>query len=149
MKLSKRTIALIILTLTAVGGAYYYYFYPKDTNYIESSEGGNWLYRKSITIPNTEGTFLNKEIKIEIDTATLISAGKLQNDCDDLRFVDNDGTSYLPYWVAGGCNSTSTSIGIVIPNLPKDGKTIYMYYGNDTAINFEDTSHSTTLNKNI
>lgn len=142
MKLSKKTIILVILIIAAVGGAYYYYFYPKATNNIESSQGGNWLYRRSLTVPNLEGTLMNKEIQIEIDTASLISAGKLQNDCDDLRFVDSDGTTYLSYWIESGCNTTSTNIRIIIPNLLKDGKTIYMYYGNDTAINAEDQSHT-------
>ncbi len=67
----------------------------------------------------------------------MVNAGKLQSDCDDLRFVDSDDSTYLSYWVEGGCNTFTTRIWVQIPSLPNGGKTIYMYYGNDAATNSE------------
>jgi len=68
-----------------------------------------------------------------IDTASLISAGKMRSDCGDIRFRDSDETTDLSYWIESGCNSGSTSIWVKVPSVPSGTKTIYMYYGNPSA----------------
>lgn len=137
MKLSKRTIIIAISALAIIGGGIGYYFSTKDTGDVKSWTDSSWLYRKSVTVANTGSTLTNEDVLITVDSATLITAGKLQNDCDDFRFVDSDNATYLTYWVEGGCNTTSTNIWVNIPSLPNGGKTIYMYYGNSTATNSE------------
>ena len=66
-----------------------------------------------------------------IDTATLISSGKLRSDLADLRVLDSDMSTPLPYWIENP-NSTSTRIWIRYPfKLPSGAsKTIYIVYGN-------------------
>ena len=99
----------------------------------------NWVYRRSISVANAGSELTNEDVLIEYDTATLITAGKLQSDCDDLRFMDSDDSTALAYWVEGGCNTSTTHIWVRIPTLPSGGKTIYMYYGNSSATNAEET----------
>lgn len=100
----------------------------------------SWEYRQPITVSNnTGGTLTNEDVLINIDTATLIGDSKLQADCDDLRFIDSDDSSSLTYWIEGGCNTSTTQVWVQIPSLPSVGKTIYMYYGNDSATNSEDS----------
>ncbi len=93
-----------------------------------------WLYRRAITISNNVDYDLeNFQVKIEFDTATLISQGKMQADGKDIRFVLENGTE-LPYWIESGINTANTEIWVKIPSIPAHGSvTIYMYYGNSLA----------------
>lgn len=94
-----------------------------------------WQYRRPITITENSGnTLSNYQVGITLDTASLISDGKMNSDCSDIRFIDSDNTTELSYWIESGCNSTSTKIWVKIPSIPANStKTIYMYYGNPSA----------------
>ena len=100
----------------------------------------NWLYRKNITINNTQNsnTLTDYQVMVIVDTQTLISDGKLRSDCGDIRFTwynATDGTeTEIPYWLESGCNTTTTKIWIKVPYIPANGyTTVYMYYGNPSA----------------
>jgi len=82
-----------------------------------SGSGGfsDWDYKKPITItysPTRYGgifdgsTLTDYDILIELDTAALITAGKMKSDCDDLRVVESGGETKLDYWIEGGCNTS-------------------------------------------
>ena len=51
----------------------------------------SWLYRKPITIDNTQNpnTLTDYQVLITLDTQTLISQGKMRSDCGDIRFTDS------------------------------------------------------------
>ncbi len=96
----------------------------------------DWRYRKAVTVNNTGNTsnLTNYQVSITIDTASLISTGKMRSDCGDIRFTDADGTTNLNYWIESGCNTASTKVWVKVPSIPaSSSKTIYMYYGNPTA----------------
>jgi hypothetical protein len=93
-------------------------------------------YRKSITVSNPGADLSNYTMPITLDTATLVSAGKLKSDCSDLRFGDSEtGAIYgYPYWIEPGtCNSASTRVWVKVTTIPAVSKTIYVFYGNPTA----------------
>ena len=95
-----------------------------------------WGYRRGIIIDNTKNsnTLTDYQILVTLDTATLISAGKMRSDCGDIRFTDEDGTTLLSYWVEEGCNTANTKIWVKVPSIPASStKTIYLYYGNPSA----------------
>jgi len=95
-----------------------------------------WSYRKPVTIDNTgnSNTLTDYQVLVTLDTASLISEGKMQSDCDDIRFTDTDGVTTLNYWLESGCNSASTKLWVKVPSIPASStKTIYMYYGNVDA----------------
>ncbi|MDY6771291.1 MAG: DUF2341 domain-containing protein, partial [Candidatus Nanohaloarchaea archaeon] len=98
-------------------------------------EEGAWSYRKPITVTEQAGTTLNNyPVKVTVDTGALISAGKLQSDCGDLRFWSpTHGT--LDYWHASSeCNTATTTVWVELPRLDKSAEsTIYMYYGSEQA----------------
>ncbi|MDD5481549.1 MAG: hypothetical protein PHR64_01195, partial [Candidatus Shapirobacteria bacterium] len=51
-----------------------------------------WLYRRAIQVSNDNGQNLTDfQVAITLDTASLITAGKMQDDCDDLRVTDKGG----------------------------------------------------------
>ena len=117
----------------------------------------NWNFRQRVDITNGSGGDLTDfQIKITLDTSALITAGKLQNNCNDLRITAING-QLLPFWVEEGdyaCGDADTAIWVKVPSIPATGTTVFVYYGNSGAANgmnpgetFQlfDTFSSTTL----
>jgi hypothetical protein len=93
-----------------------------------------WNYRKEITI-SSGSALTDYQISITVDTATLITAGKLLSNCNDINFTDSGGSTLLNYWIESGCNTSTTKIWVKVPSItasPTD-TTIYIYYGNSSA----------------
>src|SRR3989304_5544425 len=65
-----------------------------------------WKYVKEITIDNSAVSTSSTNIQelIIIDTQTPISAGKMDASGNDIRFVDNDCSTPLCYWIESGIN---------------------------------------------
>jgi len=126
-----------LLVLLLLGPAAY--FLTKNPNPIKATwYDNNYNYRQTVTITYSGLALTNYNILIELDTAALIAAGKMQSDCDDIRAVDSDDSTSLKYWVEGGCNTTTTQIWVTVPSIPDGGKSIYLYYGNSSAGNGEE-----------
>ncbi|MFH0860763.1 MAG: DUF2341 domain-containing protein, partial [Candidatus Altiarchaeota archaeon] len=99
----------------------------------------SWSYLKPINISQTGSSSLTDfPAYVVVDTQSLISAGKMQSDCDDIRFVSSDNTSELDWGFVNkgdatyGCNTSDTTL-VVETDIPSSGTTIYMYYGNPSA----------------
>ncbi len=96
----------------------------------------SWQYRQRVDITNANASALTDfQISFNLDTETLITAGKLQSNCLDLRVTDNQGQE-IPFWIEEnnpGCNNAATKIWVKVPQVPTSGSTIYVYYGNATA----------------
>lgn len=97
----------------------------------------SWGYRKPVALTYSGSTLTNEDVLIQLDTAALVTGNKLQSDCDDIRIVDSDETTVISYWIEAGCNTTTTQIWARVPSIPNGGKTIYIYYGNASATNAE------------
>ncbi|MFC1711700.1 DUF2341 domain-containing protein [Patescibacteria group bacterium] len=95
-----------------------------------------YLYRKAVTISNAGLDLTDFQIKITLDTATLITAGKMQSDCDDIRVTDVNGNQ-LDHWIAAsgnkGCNQSDTAIWTKATSIPTSGSVVYVYYGNPSS----------------
>lgn len=93
-----------------------------------------WLYMVPVTITNSNAAaYTNFEIRDSINTAVLISGGKMKNDGSDIRFADSL-CNPLNYFIQSGINTTGTIIWVKVPSLPASGtRTIYLYYGNPAA----------------
>ena len=78
----------------------------------------HWLYRQIVTIDNSSNpsVLTNYAVLVTIDTASLISAGKMDVNGGDIRFLD--GTSELDMWVESGMDTASTRIWIEVPSIP-------------------------------
>jgi hypothetical protein len=105
-----------------------------------------WLngfpYRKPTTISNSGSALTDYQVLGTIDTASLISLGKMRTDCGDIRFTDSDGATLLNYWVESGCNTASTKVWVKVPSIPAGSKTIYVYYGNPSAASASNPSNT-------
>jgi hypothetical protein len=136
MKKSTKKILIIIGIVIFILGAtalYYFLFIRKVQE--ERWYDSNWSYRRSVYIKDIpkELQRTKQDVLIEVDTKTLISEEKLVNDCRDIRFIDEDNSTSLKYWIEGGCNTDETQIWVNV-QLPKSSeKIVYMYYGNKLA----------------
>lgn len=92
-----------------------------------------WSYRRALTIPNTGSALTDYQVSFIVDTAALITAGKMQSLGHDIRVTDSDETTMFPFWV-DSINTTTTKIWVKIPSIPNGTKTIYLYYGNPNAV---------------
>jgi len=117
----------------------------QDSQVILEQNTANWLsgwsFRLPITVSSSSDLF-SYQVLVTIDTASLISAGKMRSDCGDIRFTQSDGTSKLNYWIESGCNSGATRIWVKT-DLISGNNLIYMYYGNEYAT--PESSLSTTF----
>jgi len=97
-------------------------------------------YKREVVINNTGGNNLyNYQVSFTLDTASLISNGKMRSDCGDIRILDNDNSTALDFWLEGPCNNSSSRIWVKVPTLPASSqKNIYLYYGNLTASSVSD-----------
>ena len=100
----------------------------------------SWGYRQNVAITNSGSAQTDYQVAITLDTTSLITNGKMQSNCNDIRITDING-KLLPFWIetgttgAGGkaCNASTTQIWTKVPSIPTSGQTIYLYYGNPQA----------------
>ncbi|MGC9014551.1 MAG: DUF2341 domain-containing protein, partial [Thermoproteota archaeon] len=89
-------------------------------------------YYREVTITNSGSSALsNYVVKIVLDTATLISQGKMRSDAGDIRVFDSDQSTLLNYWInPDTINTANTVIWVKIPSIPaSSSKKIYISYG--------------------
>ena len=66
-------------------------------------------YARAITIDNTTPSSVeltDYQVKITLNTAVLVSGGKMRSDGNDILFAD--GNNVCPYWIEPGTINTST-----------------------------------------
>jgi hypothetical protein len=132
-RISKRSIIIAAIIIILLGIPALAFLVLRDQGTPSAWFNTNWLYRKALVVNNPGGTKLDEDVLITIDTAALITAGKLQSNCADLRFVNSDDASILSYWIEAGCNTSTTNIWVRVPYFTSGDKTIYQYYGNASA----------------
>ena len=102
-----------------------------------------WLYRVPVTITNSNASaYTNFEVRDSINTAALVTAGKMKADGGDIRFADSL-CNPLSYYVMSGINTNATIIWVKVPSLPASGtRTVYMYYGNQSATSLSNANNT-------
>ena len=104
----------------------------------------SWPYRKPVTIDNSNGSveLTEYQINLVLNSAALISEGKMLASGNDIRFTDADG-NLLGYWIESGLNTAQTKIWVNVSFIPaSDMMTIYMYYGNPNAFPASDGNNT-------
>ena len=105
----------------------------------------SWPYRRLLYVQENNNTNLTDfEVNVSINTASLISAGKMNSNCTDIRFANAKGTE-LPYFIQSGCNSAATQVWIKLNLTAGNLNDFYMYYGNNSATNVSNASATFTL----
>ncbi|MDA2936242.1 DUF2341 domain-containing protein [Patescibacteria group bacterium AH-259-L05] len=118
--------ALILLML--ILAVYFLFFH--STQVLADWFNIDWHQRTLISIKNTGLLKTDYQVRVlsNYDVSSLVSAGKLQSDLDDIRFTDLSG-NVLDHWIEDSTNS-SIDVWVKIPSIPAGDITIYMYYGN-------------------
>jgi hypothetical protein len=102
-------------------------------NMTKGAAMGAWSDMRKVKIANSGAAQNNYQVSITLDSASLISDGKMQADCRDIRFTDSDKNTLLSYWIESGCNTTDTKIWIKAASIVNPSTDIYLYYGNPAA----------------
>lgn len=94
----------------------------------------SFAYRTNCTVNSSVfSTLTNYPAYCILDTATLISAGKMQSSCADIRVISAE-TKVLPIEVENRtCNTGSTIIWFKNATTPAGNNRYNIYYGNSTA----------------
>ena len=97
--------------------------------------GDSWAYRRLITISNPGTTVLTDyQVKITLTNSTF-NFNHAKNDGSDIRLAASDGTTLIPFWIEEWNFGTQATIWVKVPSIPISGTTVYLYYGNDAALN--------------
>ena len=102
----------------------------------------SWRYGKPLQLTAAAAT-PDATFEVTLDTAALVSAGKLRADCNDLRLHRN--LLPVPYWIESGCNTASTKLWVRATNLTAGANTIDVSYGNLAATTTPSDVESTFL----
>jgi hypothetical protein len=102
-----------------------------------------WSYRRTVYVDNSFSStaLTNFQIIIRLNTAYLISQGKMRSDCGDIRVTDSSG-NLLPIWIDPNTkNMWNTKIYVKVPSIPANAVvTLYLFYGNPDATDVSDGS---------
>jgi len=84
----------------------------------------DWGFRTPLTVTGASATDgVQAQVTITYDS-------DMQSDFNDLRFVEADGVTTIPYWVESKIDGTSATVWL---KLPASEITVYQYYGNATV----------------
>ena len=89
-----------------------------------------WGYRQTVDITNAGSAQTDFQVVITLNTSALITAGKMQTNCNDIRITDAN-KKVLPIWIETNglkaCNQTTTKIWVKMPSVSTSGNTLYIY----------------------
>jgi len=89
----------------------------------------NWTLRCPVTITERSGSSL---LDYQVRVLVPYRFG-MRGDYGDIRFVGDDQTTLLPYWIEHS-DATSAIVWVKVPSIPANGQTrIWLYYGNPSA----------------
>lgn len=146
LRLSKNTLVMYLIVCFAFSGITgLFLFNPFGTKQADAAWfNDSWGYRKEVPITAHSADETDKYIAVTLaDTDDLVTNGQLQSDCGDMRFTKQNG-DILPYYIASGCNSSSTVVHIYFDSFPAGAQTIYFYYNNPLVSDgFEPADFST------
>jgi PKD repeat protein len=102
-----------------------------------------WQYKRYVCIWNwAPKPYRDCLVKVVLNTQELISNNKMRPDGGDIRVVDEDDATELPFRIMENeINKSSTTIWVKIPYIAASTatyKTIYIYYGNPEATSKSD-----------
>lgn len=99
----------------------------------ESDLGGlgpaAYAYQRTVIVNNTGDRLTHHPVEVTFDSQALIDAGKMQADCDDLRFTGDDDVDLLPHEVTDGCGNATTTAWVEALEVPTGNSTLHMHYG--------------------
>ncbi|WP_128700698.1 DUF2341 domain-containing protein [Candidatus Velamenicoccus archaeovorus] len=97
-----------------------------------------WQYKETLNIDNTanDAALADFQVSVDIDKSHKDFWSHVKSDGSDVRFVDSDDTTLLPYYLdTFSTTEQKARFWIKLPTLSNTAKqTVYMYYGNPAAV---------------
>lgn len=113
-------------------------------------ELSGFKYRKAVFIQNSGKEILyNYQIKINLGESQFVKevdlncANKTLANFKDIRFTASDAQTPLSYYresIEGSTGSRKAVFWVKVPQIPQDGITLYLYYGNADAEDLSDAN---------
>jgi hypothetical protein len=100
------------------------------------SQPAGWAESARYIVTNASGSEVaDYQLRLVIDTQTLIAEGRLQALGEDLRFGGSqDGDGFFPHWIESGINTNATVVWVRLPLLAAEGATpLWRHIGNPAA----------------
>ena len=113
-----------------------YLFFALILSNIVGAQPPGWIYNQPITVTNPNAVAaVNYQLKLTVNTQSLIAAGKMLANGNDLRFgATCTGTVFFNYWIETGINTPTTEVWVKIPLIAANtSSTIFMFFGNAGA----------------
>lgn len=122
------------------------YTLSEDTTLSTSPDSGwfdeDWRWRTKVSFANSTGTadLINQAVVVSFDSSR-INYSRTQDQGQDLRFVDRDGT-VLSYEIEKWNESGTSKVWVKVPQIDKLSSTdyIWVYYGNSTATDAQNSA---------
>jgi hypothetical protein len=129
-RMNPRT-ALRVLTLIIAG------LFTSQVLTAQQWYSSDWLYRMPVTVPNSGTTHLSSfqvQIILTGGTGGNFDFSKAKSDGSDIRVTSDNGVTLIPFWLetwdANDEDPRSDTVWVKVPNIPAEGTTVYIYYGN-------------------
>lgn len=105
-----------------------------------------WDYRVPVEINNTGAALTGFQVKVTVNTQSLVTNGKARLSGQDIRFLNANGV-VLPFWIENDTYSTSdTKLWVKVDNIAANSTTtIYLFYGNSSALNLSNGNETFEL----
>ena len=97
----------------------------------------SWKFRRAVTI-QSDNALGDYQILVQLNSSNF-DFSKTNPDGSDIRFVDEDDTTKLNYWIEEWDNiNKSAKVWVKDPTIPAGEETIYIYYNNSEAVSGSD-----------
>ncbi|MCX6666362.1 MAG: DUF2341 domain-containing protein [Euryarchaeota archaeon] len=93
----------------------------------------NWQYYKTLNINNPNNDYQMKIIIGKSTSGNTTCNGHCKDDFTDIRFIDTDQTTELPYWIENFTSGQQATIWVKTPTDSQTDQKIIMYYDNPNA----------------
>jgi hypothetical protein len=100
------------------------------------AQPAGWGFNQPIGVTNPNSVnAVDYQLKMIINTQSLITAGMMLSNGNDIRFGGTcTGSSFFNYWIEAGINTPTTVIWVKIPFIAANSSTvIFMFFGNSGA----------------
>jgi hypothetical protein len=93
-----------------------------------------WSDRSSVTISNPGQSDLT-DYEVQITLGSSFPFSSANSDGSDIRVTAADGVTLIPFWIETWTPGTQQgSLWIKVPEIPAVGTTVFLYYGNPSAV---------------
>lgn len=100
----------------------------------------NWSYCRVLPISNPNNSYQMKIVVGKSIGGNVNCNGHCKDNFSDIRFVDTDNTTELPYWIENFTAGVQATFWVKLPSDVETDGAIILYYGNSNANSLSDGS---------